>query len=174
MIKTQCAPLLIALVVAALAPAATSAQGQLNFYLVDTRPSNVPISWMADLNELTLRSTPFLSLGDIELYDWSTHTVFLKPQSEVRLVAEFGCGTPRPLVGGLFVVTADSGRVYMGYLSSLLSSFAATDVPVVGIPCLGDCRMPLLRINRAQNGPDTRQDRRIYEILDEAGVLSGE
>ncbi len=172
MIKTHFASLLVALVFGSLAPSAMAAEGGLNFYRVDTWPSYSHITWMADLNELTLRPTPFLSLDDIAAYDWSTHTVFLKPESESRLVTEFGCGTRHPIVNGLFVVTVDSARVYMGLLSSMLSSYAATDVPVVTVPCLGDCSMPSLHINRAQNGPDTRQDRRIYELLERAGVLA--
>lgn len=142
----------------------------LEVYLVEGSLPNDRIFQLTDLRNLSLVEPPLIAVTDIESYDWSTHTINLKPECGERLFARFAQRTRIPMISRLFVVTIDAERVYLGALIGFLSSWAATEVPVIGIP-FDDAPATTLRISKAAAAPDQRSDARIRTALEQAGVL---
>lgn len=89
-----------------------NSQGDISIYLVKEGQLSVHDS-DADLNTLKLESNPWVKSSEIELYDWSSHTFFLRTEKEKAKYS-----------GRHFVVVSGDERIFMGVFFPLyMSSF---------------------------------------------------
>jgi hypothetical protein len=148
-----------------------SSVGVFEVYLVE---EDISVGEMMDANlaELQLEETPFLSVDDIVAYRWETHEIELSPSASER-VAWFERSV-LSLGGAPFVICAGGEPIYGGALWTSYSS-----VPYDGIVidlCPAESGQPLpIRLGYPSpewfTGEDLRSDPRIYRALEEAGKL---
>ena len=126
-----------------------------------------------DWSRLRLEASPLITGDDLVSYEWSTHSMKLRPDALAKIPA-------RPSVSGKpFVVVANGKSVYLGVFLSILSS-ASFAVPTIRV----DAQMvspnqppDTLVIDRAYPspsfgaGPDPRGDERIKAALTASGKL---
>ena len=142
----------------------------LAFYLTQDKYPHKSGQIRTDPDSLALSTEPFLDLSGIESYDWETHTITLTEAQRDRFVADFRIGERKPFIHGGFVSVANGERVYVGYLSSLLSSCLSRGYPVAMLPFGLENRT--LTIERNESEIDVRSDERIRRVLEEAGLLA--
>ena len=159
-------PMLTLLIVSAIQ--AIPGQSTFAVYLIDGAPdartlARDPGQW----KELPLSSTPIISDVDIVSYDFSKHSMRLRPEAIKRL--------PRPSVFGIpFVVVVNGDRIYPGAFYTGISSIPfALPVIVVDSPELDQ----VLNIERAYPpshavGVDPRSDERIRTALNSLKKLA--
>jgi outer membrane protein assembly factor BamD (BamD/ComL family) len=107
-------------------PAESAAQEthSVGLYVV-TLPDSVGQARRMQMADLKLAAEPLISQDDISQYDWQTHTIHLKP-GVLHRIQGFKFRLTKP-----FVMVADGRRLYMGMLSSPLSSEGYNGVPVI-------------------------------------------
>jgi hypothetical protein len=121
-----------------------------------------------DLSELDIQNSPWLSISDIEFYDFSTHCIYLKED----ISSLFGSDTLTvfsSVLGIPFMVVAHDERCYLGSFWSLASSLGTRCPRIEDIDTWlypGD----VIHIRAADRSPypalpDVRDDRRIREGL---------
>ena len=116
------------------------------------------------LGTLVLADEPFMTVADISAYHWSSHTFVPSPRIENQLT------TLRDSHGSLsgipFVVKVGDDRIYLGAFWYAYSSLAPTfpHIDLISNPH---------QIQRSWQpvGIDLRNDMRIHDALNRAGVL---
>lgn len=135
-----------------------------NIYLLADEDVDLGTAATMPLDDLVLSDQPWIAAENIERYDWSTHTIYLKEAVEwpVRQV---------PLKGMPFVVVADGKRCYLGALWSTFSSLTPTHtVPVVYY--MRNFSRDMFTIDWLLTVTlDERNDQRVYEALLKYGQL---
>ena len=124
-----------------------------------------------DLDSLILEEDPWITMDDIEFYDYSTHFIFLNSASDFQAagIPEFKSFAPKP-----FVVTAGGKRIYLGFFHSASSSLLPTEAPFISVPSF--TANDIIRIQppfriEGQTQRDVRFDSSIKEVLHNAGKL---
>jgi hypothetical protein len=120
-----------------------------------------------DLSQLHLSEPPLISETDIISYDFSNHVITLKPEARARFPKS------APVYGNPFVVVADGQRVYLGGLTTCVSSisFGFPNIMVDRWYLVHNQPANILVIDRAYPspsfaiGPDPRGDPRIKSAL---------
>ena len=124
-------------------------------------------------NYLILADEPLITDEDLNYYKWAEHSLSLKSEANerIRTIAK-----NRQTVFGIpFIVIAKKERIYLGAFWYAFSSVAPS-FPTVEITgyVLKDYNSNVLRIEKSwiEDQPDVRGDTRIYQVLQEAGVLN--
>jgi len=119
-----------------------------------------------DWSRVRLSESPLISGADILSYDFTNHSVRLRPEALARI--------PRPPVEGMpFVVVADGQRIYLGAFTTGLSSmsFAVPSIMMDRRALVTNQPTDTVVIERAYPspsfaaGPDPRGDPRIKAAL---------
>lgn len=119
-----------------------------------------------DWSGVRLSESPLISGADIISYDFTNHSVRLRPEALAKI--------PRPPVGGTpFVVVADGQRIYLGAFTTVESSmsFAVPSITVDRRMVVTNQPTDTVVIERAYPspsfgvGPDPRGDQRIKTAL---------
>lgn len=127
------------------------------------------------LNTLKLSKQPLLSSLDMTTYSWGKHQITYSEAVYERLT-EF-----TDLWGKGFVVIAEGKRIYRGVFQTYLDSHAAQIPVIILFPRKSDMKhilAPAIYIRRSyfdgeglETEPDPRSDTRIYNALEQAGIL---
>jgi hypothetical protein len=117
----------------------------------------------ADLEQLALEEKPWLSLSDIEYYDFSSHCIYLKKTTDI-----FGKGATS--FAEPFVVTVNGERCYLGYFLSIASSFLPRG-PYIDYPSFLAEDVIAIEKPPIEGETDVRNDSRIKEVFAKAGKL---
>jgi len=124
------------------------------------------------IDSLILADEPIITDEDLEYYKWSEHAFSLKSKAneKIRDIAK-----SRQTVFGIpFIVMAKKERIYLGAFWYAFSSIAPA-FPTVDITnyVLKDYDSNVLIIEKSwiEDQPDKRGDSRIYQALQEAGVI---
>ena len=115
------------------------------------------------LSELELEDEPWLSLKDIDYYDFSTHYIYLNSSD-----FSFGVDPIKSFVKP-FVVVAGGERCYLGYFLGASSFLPPT--PQILYPTFVPDDVIAIRKNGLQGSIDVRDDARIREVFVKAGKL---
>jgi hypothetical protein len=124
------------------------------------------------INDLPLDQSPILSTDDILEYTWETHEIKLLPAASVRLAqlekhSLSGPGLP-------FVVCVGTERIYGGMFWSSYSSVPYGGI-VIDVYPVGSDQHIYVQTGYPSNdwfvGEDLRDDPRIFESLEDAGLL---
>ena len=150
----------------------TNGGGRFAVYIA--APTVLPYSAI-QIGDLVIQPPAFLSASDITSYTWSEHDIAY-PDSVWERLKTWG-----NLFGRIFVVTVGGERIYWGRFMDSLSSDIFQQPVITLIPRHPDGRNTTprsLRIQRAYpayfgapDDPDPRNDPRIHDSLDSAGVL---
>lgn len=127
------------------------------------------------LDTLRLSKQPILSSSDITSYSWSKHQITYSEDVYKRLIGF------TDLWKKSFIVIAEGKRIYRGLFQSHLDSNASQN-PVIFLyprePDMKHILPPAIYIRRSyfdgeglETEPDPRSDTRIYNALEEAGIL---
>jgi hypothetical protein len=114
------------------------------------------------LDEFVLAESPLISVSDIVMYEWSTHTVHLTESAEKRMADLSAPGRLKPYP---FIVFASGERIYMGTIWPVYSS-SMSQFPCIVLPSL----TPYV-IKKGWGPTDPRNDQRVYRSLKKAGKL---
>ena len=123
-----------------------------------------------DLASLKLQEEPWLSVEDIDYYDFSTHYIYLKEDK----TSLFGRGLQNQMYSD-FVVVADDERCYLGRFHPLFSSQMPMTPIISDYPGFELSPEDVISITypfRAESTEDLRNDPRILNALAQAGKLS--
>jgi hypothetical protein len=118
-----------------------------------------------DLSDLELQEEPWLSLKDIDYYDFSSHHIYLRETTDV-----FGKGGKRSFAEP-FVVVVDGERCYLGYFLSTASSFLPRG-PYIHYPGFLADDVISIENSLLEGETDVRYDPRIREAFAKAGKLN--
>ena len=128
-----------------------------------------------DWSQLPLSDSPLISGDDIIAYDFSKHSMKLRPEALARI--------PRPSLHGTpFLVVAHGQRIYLGAFVTVISSFSCAVPSIIVDRQLLDPTQPkdTIVIDRAYPSPsfgvgrDPRGDDRIKTALIALHKLPGE
>ncbi len=125
-----------------------------------------------ELSELQLQDEPWLSVEDIEFYDYSTHCIYLKDDKS-SFFNSLGSMPVVPLVAGgkPFVVVADQERCYLGTFHSMISC-SMPSTPNINDGDLFRYPEDVIHIARTNiTDSDVRGDTRIRDALIKAGIF---
>jgi hypothetical protein len=117
------------------------------------------------LDSLVLSQFPFLTEDDLVAYYWASHTFTTHPDidtlfSRMRWLPGKSAGVP-------FVVVAGNSRIYQGaFWWPYSSSLPPGAYIMIGFP-----PPYAIQFESFSSLPDLRDDRRIYDVLKESGVL---
>lgn len=128
-----------------------------------------------ELGELPLAEDPLLTTEDIAQYNWENHTIDLTTPAYNLLLAVFSRGMP--MSGVPFVIVSHGQRIYAGAFWTPASSLSFDGVVILQPvdPAAGTLFINLGYPGRsAFTGEDPRDDPRLREALDNAGVLIGD
>jgi len=92
-----------------------------SIYLLKDTNINAGQAGLIDLSELELKTEPWLSIEDIEFYDFSTHYIYLK-EDKSSLFERDPDAFPTAASGKPFVFVAQGERSYLGEILSPVSS----------------------------------------------------
>jgi hypothetical protein len=131
------------------------------YLLADT---SITISFLPDipLDLFVLAESPLISVSDIVMYEWSTHTVHLTESAEKRMADLSAPGRLKPYP---FIVFASGERIYMGTIWPVYSS-SMSQFPCIVLPSL----TPYV-IEKGWGPTDPRSDQRVYRSLKKSGKL---
>jgi hypothetical protein len=148
-----------------------SSAGVFDVYLVKEEISPQEMA-SANLSELQLEETPFLSIDDIVAYRWETHEMELTRSASQR-VAWFERSV-LSLGGAPFVICAGGEPIYGGALWTSYSSATYDGIVIDLYPAESGQPVPI-RLGYPSpewfTGEDLRSDPRIYQALEGAGKL---
>lgn len=136
-----------------------------------------------DIDRLVLEDTPVISLNDITDYYWNSQIFKVRKEGlNEQLQKAF------KLSGTTFVVTVNGERIYLGAFWTRLSSQLPPETPVIYIDGLWNNGLEKLSLGSYWKEPDENEiyfeistgisaseaikDRRIYDVMKKAGVLS--
>ncbi|MDD5190465.1 MAG: hypothetical protein PHE50_05420 [Dehalococcoidales bacterium] len=132
------------------------------YFLADTPENNVYPLNDTDLSTLNLASTPWITLNDIDYYDFSTHYIYLK-NAESNLKFD-----PKKSFVYPFVVVAGGERCYLGHVVHIASSSLAL-TPMIYYPGFLPADILEIRRNGLDGTIDARNDPRVIEALINSG-----
>ena len=124
------------------------------------------------LSELEINENAWLSIEDIEFYDFTAHCMYLKRNKKEIFGRDpiyfdiYSKYYHRP-----FVVTADSQRCYLGFFYPTFSSSAAVLIPAIGERSALCDPEDVLMIDEPWYGNDSRFDGRVKLAFEKAGKL---
>jgi hypothetical protein len=124
------------------------------------------------IGSLILADEPILTDEDLNHYKWNEHSLSLKSEAneKIRKIAK----SKQTVFGIPFIVMAKKERIYLGAFWYLFSSVAPT-FPTIDVTnyVFKDYNSNVLKIEKSwiEDQPDIRGDPRIYQVLQEAGVL---
>ncbi len=127
-----------------------------------------------DLDKLKLQEEPWLSIEDIDYYDYSTHYIYLKKDK----ASLFGEGLQNQMSSAMssdFVVVADDERCYLGRFHPPFSSQMPMTPIISDYPGFELSPEDVIHIANSfslDGTADLRNDHRIREALAQAGKLS--
>jgi len=124
------------------------------------------------IDSLILAEEPIITDEDINYYKWNEHSLSLKSEANERIRE---IAKSRQTVFGIpFIVMAKKERIYLGAFWYAFSSVAPS-FPTIEISgyVLKDYHSNVLKIEKSwiEDQPDMRGDPRIYQVLQEAGIL---
>lgn len=122
-----------------------------------------------DLDEIELRVEPWLTIDDIDFYDYSTHYIFLKGDTAPAFPADMPTFLLYP-----FVVVAGGERCYAGNFVSPVSSYAPSTPVIMMDGTFNFYPQDIIFIQEgffSRDGADVRDDERVREALLESGKL---
>ncbi len=122
-----------------------------------------------DLNELVLREEPWLTIDEIDFYDYSTHYIYLKEDRFPPFPSELPTSLLYP-----FVVVAGGERCYPGHFVSTVSSYAPPNPVIMMDDFAGFYPEDIIAIEEGYFGstaPDLRDDKRVRQALLESHKL---
>jgi hypothetical protein len=130
------------------------------------RDSSITTSqvWNTPLDKLDLLSEPFLSIKDIKVYYWSTHSFDVQPHIDTILNAMGKLGGKSS--GVPFVVTVGTDRIYLG---TFWWGYSSSMPPVTSLYLYPHPYQ--LRHSSYTLQPDRRNDKRIHDALLKAKIL---
>lgn len=141
-----------------------------SIYLLSERVEGEP---PYDLDGFQLPEKPWLSIEDIDYYDFSTHYIYLKTDKASFFGEDWQIATP-----SAFMVIAGGERCYLGHFHSLVMSWLP-QTPTISFdpafnPGLDFYPDDVIHIEKCglDGSEDVRNDRRIKEALSKAGKLS--
>lgn len=158
--------LVLGLSIAAACSATPPQQHAFAIYLASNLDKRIIHRDTGDWSEAKLSESAVISDADILSYDFTSHSMVLKPEALARI--------PRPPVAGTpFVVVVNGQRVYVGAFTTCLSSFSFAVPSITVDRQLMDTNQPAnaLIIERAYPSPpfgvgtDPRSDRRIRDAF---------
>jgi hypothetical protein len=120
-------------------------------------------TWQAKqlpLDALDLSPRPLVGINDIESYTWADHTMRLNADGIAKIKA---LENKRNMSRGYpFVVMVGNGKIYMGNIFQMYSSYMSGDLPCIFVPLDKN-----LKITRALDRKikDKRDDPRVYNAL---------
>ena len=123
---------------------------------------------VSDLSQLELQDEPWLSIDDIDFYDFSAHLIYLKEGKSLWLAPS---ATP-------FVVIANGQRCYLGYFYSMISSYIPRGPTIQTMELRGEYREDVVHISGSmlwipgETYVDVRDDERVANALRDAGKYS--
>lgn len=124
------------------------------------------------IDSLILADEPLITDEDLNYYKWNEHSLSLKSEAneKIRKIAK-----SRQTVFGIpFIVMAKKERIYLGAFWFAFSSLAPT-FPTIEVSgyVLKNYNSNVLIIEKSwiEDQPDMRADPRIYQVLQEAGIL---
>ena len=124
------------------------------------------------IDSLILAKEPIITDEDLNNYKWNEHSLSLKSEANERTRAM--AKSQQTVFGVPFVVIAKKERIYMGAFWYAFSSVAPA-FPTIEISgyVLKDYHSNVLKIEKSwiEDQPDMRGDPRIYQVLQEAGIL---
>lgn len=123
-----------------------------------------------DLSQLELAESPWLSIDNIKLYDWSSHLIFLKEDFcsfPDFSGSKWGYWSDKP-----WIVSAGNIPCYAGYFRSLLSS-----KPFYPGPLITELELrygkDVLISNWNQHGLDIRDNSNVKSVLEQHSIYHG-
>ena len=136
-----------------------------------------------DLDRLILEDTPVITLNDITDYYWNSQVFKVRKEGlSEQLQKAF------KLSGTTFVVTVNGERIYLGAFWTMLSSVWPPETPIIYIDGLWNDGTQILpeginweepeeneiyfEISIGIRASETIKDKRIYDVMKRAGVLS--
>ena len=143
----------------------TSEPGEFSIYLP---AQHVAAHQLSTLDILDLEQEPVLSINDIIVYYWETHTIELTDSAYERM-AELEV----PVDGTIFVVCLGREPIYAGAFWPMHSSLSFDGV-VIKLPLTNDHTMQITLGYPSPSffaGEDPRSDPKILQSLDRAGKL---
>lgn len=136
------------------------------YFLEDTSITEQDVAKM-DMQSLVLRSDPWLTHQDIELYDFSAHCIYLK-KDKSHFFEKFEGGLYQfspVLISRPFVVVAGTERCYVGALHSSALSLAPVG-PYIDELDVGHFPSDVIHISRAwSDDDDVRSSPKVKDVL---------
>jgi hypothetical protein len=166
--------LILVIGIAACAPQAADPSDAEAFELYLLADEQIRGLQLADipLADLVLAETPLLTTADIVTYDRGTHTIELTDAGYEKVTALLAEGLQ--VAGIPFAILAKGERIYAGAFWSMLSS-QSFDGVVIMDPVFTEDQAITVSLGYPGSGfftgTDPRNDARLMEALDEAGVL---
>jgi hypothetical protein len=122
-----------------------------------------------DLDKLNLHDEPWLSIEDIDYYDFSTHYIYLKTDKASLFGEEL-----QPSASSAFVIIAGGERCYLGHFHSPVSSWLPMTPIISYYPGFELYPEDIIHIEKFElNGAeDVRKDQRIRDAISQAGKIS--
>ena len=141
-------------------------RGEFEVFLLKDTSVRVHMYSETHLNDLSLADSPWITASDILSYDWDAHEILFKKKA-ASLLVQFRNVMSGPDIP--FVVVANGERVYMGVFPWIASSYIGPQVPIM----LARGEQAGVRFGSPRWLPsyDPRNDIRIRECLEEAGIL---
>jgi hypothetical protein len=142
-----------------------SSESEFSIYFLKNSDLSYDEALRSDIKNLELQNDPWISNRDIDMYDYSTHFIYLKYNKKEyfdKYINEGGLYknyVPKP-----FVITADKERIYLGSLLSYASS------RMYAGPCIRDLDVKfypsdVVPIDYSDIDTDIRNDDRIQDAL---------
>jgi hypothetical protein len=121
-----------------------------------------------NLDEFELPEKPFLSVDDIDYYDFSTHYIYLN----IDKASLFDEGQDK-YMSSAFIVVADGERCYLGHFHSIVMSWMPPTPVISYDPEFGFYPDDIIYIQNysIDGADDPRDDPRIEEALSRVGKL---
>jgi hypothetical protein len=125
-----------------------------------------------ELEALPLTEEPLISVQGILEYDWENHALDVTEESYLHLMEEIGGNVQ--VNGRPFVVVANGERIYAGAFWTLASSLSFDGVVIMDPAFASNVSLWLALGYPSEEfftGEDPRGDPRIWEALEEVGLL---
>lgn len=136
-----------------------------NMYFLEDESLNGSDVSNADINDVELQKPPFVTQGNIQYYDTSSHMIHLFESVELPEMEAHVLGKP-------FVVATDSFRHYVGVIWPMHSSSSYRGPLIDVMPRFYPKDIVKISMGRAQpQGPDFRLNDTIVEVLKDYDVF---
>ena len=141
------------------------------YFLADT---TITLYSLSDCSEekLQISSTPWLTANDINIYNYSTHTIQLKKRLS-DLFPEFDTSTDLMQKWNVkpFYVVAGGEKIYVAAFHAAYSSLSNM-VPYIDLLGADLDKSSTFTLQQAWADPDVRRDSRVERVLKELGIFN--